>query len=77
MNGEPVDQDPGARLASPAQRAYLTWRDGYCRYPGCDRPITFGLNAHHKTPYAQGGATTVRNMVLYCTQHHTVVHQHT
>ena len=76
LDGESVDQDPTARLASPAQRTYLTWRDRTCRYPGCDRPITYGLNAHHKTSYAQGGETTVRNMVLYCSQHHTTIHQH-
>jgi hypothetical protein len=76
LDGESVDRDPTARLASPAQRLYLTWRDRSCRYPGCDRPITYGLNAHHKTSYGQGGETTVRNMVLYCSQHHTTIHQH-
>ena len=76
LDGESVDRDPAARLASAAQRLYLTWRDRSCRYPGCDRPITYGLNAHHKTSYAEGGETTVRNMILYCSQHHTTIHQH-
>jgi hypothetical protein len=74
LDGRPVDECPGARLASSAQRMFLTWRDRHCRYPGCDRPITYGLNAHHRVPYADGGATTVDNMVLYCSQHHTVIH---
>jgi hypothetical protein len=74
LDGTPVDQCPAARLASGAQRVFLTWRDRHCRYPGCDRPITYGLNAHHRVPYADGGATTVDNMILYCTQHHTVIH---
>jgi hypothetical protein len=74
VDGKPVDRDPEARLASPEQRTFLTWRDRYCRYPGCDRPTTYGLNAHHRTPYGKGGTTTVRNMVLYCSQHHTVIH---
>ena len=74
LDGRSVDVDPGARLASADQRVFLTWRDRHCRYPGCDRPITYGLNAHHTVPYAQGGRTVVRNMVLYCSQHHTVIH---
>ena len=73
-NGVAVDRDPRARLASPEQRGFLAWRDRHCRYPGCDRPITFALHAHHQTPYAQGGQTTVENLKLYCSQHHTVVH---
>ena len=73
-NGMPVDQDPGARLASPAQRGFLAWRDRHCRFPGCDQPITFALHAHHTIPYAQGGQTTVENLRLYCSPHHTVVH---
>ena len=73
-NGMPVDRDPGARLASPAQREFLAWRDRHCRFPGCDRPVTFALHAHHTTPYAQGGQTTVENLKLYCSQHHTVIH---
>ena len=58
-NGVAVDRDPRARLASPEQRGFLAWRDRHCRYPGCDRPVTFALHAHHGTPYAQGGLTTV------------------
>jgi hypothetical protein len=74
LEGRAVDADPDARLASPDQRVFLTWRDRHCRYPGCDRPITYGLNAHHTTPYAQGGKTVVRDMAFYCSQHHTVIH---
>ena len=74
LNGHPVDRDPRARLASAEQRAFLTWRDRCCRFPGCDRPITWSLHAHHRTPYAQGGATTVKNMALYCSEHHTHLH---
>jgi hypothetical protein len=74
LDGQPVDRDPAARLASAAQRVFLTWRDRCCTYSGCDRPITYGLHAHHKTAYKHGGATTVGNMTLYCSQHHTAVH---
>jgi hypothetical protein len=74
LNGEPIDQDPTARLASAAQRVFLTWRDRGCTYPGCDRPTTYGLHSHHKTSHSEGGTTTVENMTFYCSQHHTVIH---
>jgi HNH endonuclease len=74
FNGTPVDRNPKARLASAEQRGFLAWRDRHCRYPGCDRPITFALHAHHRTPYAKGGPTTVENLKLYCSWHHTVIH---
>ena len=73
-NGVPVDRDPRARLASVEQRGFLAWRDRHCRYPGCDRSLTFALHAHHQTPYAQGGLTTVENLKLYCSEHHTAIH---
>ena len=74
LDGVPVDRAPAARLASTAQRGFLAWRDRHCRFPGCDRPVTWSLHAHHKVSYAQGGETTVKNMVLYCAQHHTTIH---
>jgi predicted HNH restriction endonuclease len=33
------------------------------------------LHAHHKTSFRDGGATTVGNLSLLCSEHHTVVHQ--
>ncbi len=74
FDGIALDHDPRARLASPGQRAFLGWRDRYCTYPGCDRPLTFALHAHHVVPFAQGGGTSVGNLRLYCTEHHTTVH---
>ena len=74
LDGVPVDRDPNARLATIEQRGFLTWRDRHCQFPGCDRPITFALHAHHETPYMKGGATSVNNLKLYCSEHHTAVH---
>jgi len=76
FDGIAVDGDLRARLASPAQREYLAWRDRHCTYPGCDRTLTFALHAHHTIPYAHGGPTTVGNLRLYCTRHHTTIHHH-
>jgi Domain of unknown function (DUF222)/HNH endonuclease len=74
LDGEEIDRDPGARLASAAQRTALAFRDRHCTYPGCTRPPTWSLHAHHKVPYRQGGATTVRNLSLLCSEHHTLTH---
>jgi HNH endonuclease len=74
LDGEEIDRDPGARLASAAQRVALAFRDRHCTYPGCTRPPTWSLHAHHKIPFQQGGATTVKNLSLLCSEHHTLTH---
>jgi Domain of unknown function (DUF222) len=74
LDGQVIDKDPTARLASRAQRIGLAVRDRHCTYPGCSRPPTFALHAHHREPYRDGGATVVHNMSLYCSEHHTMVH---
>ncbi|MEQ3552357.1 DUF222 domain-containing protein [Pseudonocardia nematodicida] len=66
------------RLATPAQIAALTARDcadgGGCRFPGCDR--TRHLHAHHVRPWLRGGPTDIDNLILLCSHHHRVVHDH-
>ena len=42
LDGEEIDREPAARLASPAQRTALAFRDRHCTYPGCSRPLTWG-----------------------------------
>ena len=82
QNGEPVlldgvkiDANPNARLASPAQRIALAYRDQHCSYPGCTRPTTWSLHAHHRTAFSDGGPTIVENLTLLCSEHHVLVHQ--
>jgi hypothetical protein len=74
LDGEVIDQDPGARSASPAQRVALAFRDRHCTFPGCDRPAAWSLDAHHVTAYAEGGQTILGNLALVCSQHHTAIH---
>lgn len=74
LDGEQVDQDSSARLATPAQRTALAWRDRHCTYPGCSRPSTWSLHAHHQTPYSKQGPTTMGNLVLLCSRHHSLAH---
>lgn len=49
-------------------------RDDTCRFPGCDaRRFT---QAHHIEWWSRGGPTDLDNLVLICSFHHTLVHEH-
>lgn len=63
-----------ARHANRTQRRALAQRDGGCVYPGCDAPPTW-CEAHHLTPWAEGGATTLGNLALLCRFHHHACHE--
>jgi hypothetical protein len=54
------------------QRA-LRSRDHGCRFPGCthDRFV----DAHHIQHWANGGKTSLGNLVLLCRDHHRLVHE--
>jgi hypothetical protein len=63
------------RLATPAQIAALTVRDGRrCQFPGCTH--TRHLHAHHVRSWLRGGRTDLDNLVLVCSYHHRLVHDH-
>jgi hypothetical protein len=63
------------RLATPAQIAALTSRDAeICQFPGCAH--TRHLHAHHLVPWWVGGRTDVDNLILVCSYHHGVIHDH-
>lgn len=51
----------------------LVVRDGGCRYPGCDRPVSW-CDAHHVVHWRHGGHTAPDNLVLLCSRHHHLVH---
>jgi len=59
-------------VSRPLFRA-LVVRDGGCRYPGCDRPVSW-CDAHHVVHWRHGGHTALDNLVLLCARHHQVVH---
>lgn len=75
LAGEKIDTDPGARHASPQQRTALAFRDRHCSYPGCSRPSTWSLHAHHRIPFSMGGPTVIRNLSLLCSEHHILTHE--
>jgi hypothetical protein len=63
------------RLATPSQIAALTVRDGArCQFPGCSH--TRHLHAHHVIAWWAGGCTDVDNLILVCSFHHGVIHDH-
>jgi hypothetical protein len=63
------------RLATPAQITALIARDGAgCQFPGCTH--TRHLHAHHVQSWLYGGRTDVDNMILICSRHHLLIHDH-
>jgi hypothetical protein len=63
------------RLATPAQIAALTVRDGDgCQFPGCTH--TRHLHAHHVRSWLHGGRTDIDNLIMICSFHHRVIHDH-
>jgi hypothetical protein len=63
------------RLASPAQIAALTVRDGArCQFFGCTH--TRHLYAHHVISWWANGRTDIDNLILVRSFHHTVIHDH-
>lgn len=54
-------------------RRALRYRDGGCRFPGCNR--TRHVDAHHVVHWAEGGETSLENLVLLCRHHHRKIHE--
>lgn len=72
-NGEPLNVGRKTRSIPPAIRRALNRRDGGCRFPGCS--CTHFVDAHHVMHWADGGATSMANLVLLCRRHHRLVHE--
>ena len=60
------------RTIPSALRRALHHRDRGCRFPGCGVRFTQG---HHIRHWANGGPTTLSNLVLLCRRHHRSVHE--
>jgi len=71
--GQPLDVGRRQRLFTHRQRIALGIRDGGCVFPGCDRPPSW-CEAHHITPWEEGGRTDTADGVLLCRHHHMLVH---
>ncbi len=71
--GEPLTIGRKSRSIPPAMRRALRLRDEGCRFPGCtnDRFV----DGHHIEHWADGGETSLDNLVLLCRHHHHLVHE--
>ncbi len=70
-DGRSVVLDAGRTTRTVGHRLFsaLAVRDGGCRFPGCDRPVSW-CEAHHVVPWQHGGSTDQANLVLLCWRHH-------
>ncbi|HET6652206.1 MAG TPA: DUF222 domain-containing protein, partial [Nocardioides sp.] len=71
--GEVLDVGRSQRLVTTAIWKALVLRDGHCRFPGCRR-MPLACDAHHLQHWADGGETSLDNLVLLCRAHHTLLH---
>jgi hypothetical protein len=72
QGGRILDVERRTRTIPPALRRALEARDRGCRFPGCGSRYTDG---HHVRHWANGGETSLRNTLLLCRHHHTLVHE--
>jgi hypothetical protein len=71
---QPLDVGRRTKIVSPALRRAVIVRDVGCRFPGCGRPHAW-CDAHHVRHWADGGPTSLENLILLCRRHHRLVHQ--
>jgi uncharacterized protein DUF222/HNH endonuclease len=72
-NGEPLSIGRRSRSIPPPMRRALRARDKGCRFPGCTN--TRFMDGHHIKHWADGGETSLDNLVLLCRHHHHLVHE--
>lgn len=69
----PLDVGRKQRSIPTAMRRALRARDGGCRFPGCTQ-VRF-VDGHHIHHWAQGGPTSLDNLVQLCRRHHRALHE--
>jgi hypothetical protein len=70
----PLELGRSSKVVPPALRRAVAVRDGGCRFPGCGRPSGW-CDAHHVRHWADGGETSLDNLVLLCRPHHRAIHR--
>lgn len=69
----PLDVGRAERSVTAPMRAAVVARDRECAFPGCHRPPPWCVT-HHIRHWADGGPTSLQNLVLLCGHHHRTVH---
>jgi hypothetical protein len=73
--GKVLDVGRRTRTVPAAIRRALNLRDRHqCAFPGCTHELF--LDAHHIEHWADGGKTSLDNLITLCRRHHTFVHEH-
>ena len=72
-HGEPLSVGRKSRVVPQAIKRAMWARDGGCRFPGCGRRRF--VDAHHVEHWSAGGETSLANLMLLCSKHHTLVHE--
>jgi len=72
-NGEPLNIGRKTRTVPTAIKRALVARDKTCSFPGCHH--TRFVDAHHIQHWSAGGETSLGNLMLLCSRHHTLVHE--
>jgi hypothetical protein len=73
-DGEALDIGRATRAIPPSLRRALDRRDGGCSWRGCDLPPSW-CDGHHIVHWADGGSTSLDNLILLCRRHHTAIHE--
>jgi hypothetical protein len=71
-NGGVLDVGRRRRSIPAAIRRALAARDTRCQFPGC---TARRCDAHHISHWADGGPTSLTNLLLLCRRHHRAVHE--
>jgi hypothetical protein len=69
-----IDVGRATRVVSAPMRRALRVRDKGCRWPGCDRQLSWS-SPHHIIAWAKDGPSKLPNLVLLCFFHHRLVHE--
>ena len=73
-DGQPLSIGRKSRIVPKAiERAIRTRDNNCCVFPGCENRRF--LHCHHVEHWANGGETSLENLMLLCTKHHTLVHE--
>jgi hypothetical protein len=72
-SGQVLNVGRRSRIVPAHIRRALQERDGVCRYPGCHESRY--VDAHHIHHWAEGGETSLDNLVTLCRFHHRQLHR--
>jgi hypothetical protein len=72
--GQPLHTGITRRRPTAGQRRAVHARNASCVFPGCRMPAT-GCDLDHRTPWADGGETTIDNLAPLCRHDRLIRHQ--